>query len=81
MSKQVYNDKTLGRVYAFKFIYHLFLKEFAADKAAVIEDEKKLLELISEFEESYMTQDWEIIYYLVVIILFPNLLLLVMIII
>ncbi|MEE3079100.1 MAG: transcription antitermination factor NusB [Bdellovibrionota bacterium] len=59
MSKQVYNDKTLGRVYAFKFIYHLFLKEFEADKAAVIEDEKKLLELISEFEESYMTQDDE----------------------
>ncbi len=59
MTKEAYSDKSLGRAYAFKFIYHLFLKEFEADKKALLEDEVKLNDIISEFEESFMAQDEE----------------------
>lgn len=59
MNKEAYSDKTLGRVYAFKFIYHLFLKQFEADKEALLSDNSKLKEVIEEFEDSYMAQDDE----------------------
>lgn len=59
MAKISFNNKTIAREYAFKFIYKLFLQDFSLEKETIVSNKAKLDEAIAEFEESYIKEDEE----------------------
>jgi N utilization substance protein B len=54
-----FNNKTIAREYAFKFIYKLFHDDFKSDKDVILSEENSLKEAIIEFEDSYLKEDEE----------------------
>ena len=59
MSQNNYSSKSYSREYAFKFLYKLSLKEFAAEKNDLVTDSILLDQTIAEFDESYIVKDEE----------------------
>ncbi|EQC52635.1 transcription antitermination factor NusB [Bacteriovorax sp. DB6_IX] len=59
MNQANFNNKTVAREYAFKFIYKLFLKDFNLEKDEILNDEFNLDQAILEFEDSYIKEDDE----------------------
>lgn len=51
--------RSLGREYAFKFIYKHLLADFAAEKQALIDDSKTLEVALNMFDSSYNEEDSE----------------------
>jgi len=54
-----FNNKTVSREYAFKFIYKLFLKDFSMEKEEILKDTINLDQAVLEFEDSYIKEDEE----------------------
>lgn len=59
MSQSNFSNKTSAREYAFKFIYRLFLDNFASEKEGFLNDKDNFITAITEFEESYVKEDEE----------------------
>ena len=59
MNKTNFNNKTIAREYAFKFLYKIFIDDFKGEKEEIKADNQKLSDAISEFEESYIKEDEE----------------------
>lgn len=53
------SKRTLGREYAFKFIYKLLLNDFATEKNEIAHDQKALEEALATFDESFHEEDIE----------------------
>ena len=51
--------RTLGREYAFKFIYKHLLSDFSSEKNAIINDSKALEDALNLFDNSYNEEDIE----------------------
>lgn len=59
MSQSNFSNKTSAREYAFKFIYRLFLENFATEKDTLLDNNVDFETAIVEFEESYVKEDEE----------------------
>lgn len=59
MSQSNFSNKTSAREYAFKFIYRLFLENFATEKDILLGNKVDFETAIIEFEESYVKEDEE----------------------
>ena len=59
MNQASFNNKTVAREYAFKFIYKLFLKDFSMEKEEILKESANLEAAILEFEDSYIKEDEE----------------------
>ncbi|MGZ3789580.1 MAG: transcription antitermination factor NusB [Bacteriovorax sp.] len=51
--------RTLGREYAFKFIYKHLLSDFVREKSQIISDDKTFEEALNLFDRSYYEEDSE----------------------
>ncbi len=53
------SKRTIGREYAFKFIYKHLLNDFAIEKSEIINDSKALNDALNLFDDSYHEEDSE----------------------
>ncbi|MBP7845736.1 MAG: transcription antitermination factor NusB [Proteobacteria bacterium] len=51
--------RSLGREYAFKFIYKLLLSDFVSEKGQIISDTKAFEDALNHFDSSYYEEDNE----------------------
>ncbi|TDP55110.1 NusB antitermination factor [Bacteriovorax stolpii] len=51
--------RTIGREYAFKFIYKHLLNDFSTEKSEIINDSKALNDALNLFDDSYHEEDSE----------------------
>ncbi|WP_185903099.1 transcription antitermination factor NusB [Bacteriovorax stolpii] len=51
--------RTIGREYAFKFIYKHLLNDFSSEKSEIINDSKALNDALNLFDDSYHEEDSE----------------------
>lgn len=51
--------RTIGREYAFKFIYKHLLNDFSTEKSEIINDSKALNDALNMFDDSYHEEDSE----------------------
>lgn len=59
MKNPAFNNRSAARSFAFKFIYKLFLRDFATELESYQSDTEGLLVDIQVFEESYIKEDEE----------------------